>query len=788
MPKGHKQTALKFEPRSLFWVTEEGGELSRAVKEQLKERGYRVRLVKATQVERLKAPEELAGLIVIAPKAAKISRMERFVIDSFKLLKLCSKGLTCKEEAASLFITVSRNGGEFGLNGLSKKESCYSGGLAGLSKTASHEWPKVHCKAIDLASHFLSEEMAADSLLQECFLSGLLEVGITAEGCVMPSLSQLPLGEKDLSGEKPLSPGDLMVVTGGGRGVTKEVCLLAAKSLGLRLLILGRSPLPQEEPDWLVPLESEKEIKKALFLHEKGLKPKDIEASYLNIIKQRELRDSLASFSQAGVLFDYVALDVRDKASVSRAVKKAVKSYGPVRGILHGAGVLADKLIVDKTIEQFELVYSTKIASLQNLMEAVDLEQLKVLALFSSSTGRYGRRGQVDYAVANEILNKMAQYYRAQLPHCRSVAFGWGPWDGGMVDPSLKAIFEKEGVSCIPLSSGAACFLQEICQPPELSCEVVVLAKFKGQEALMAAGTLEADSLDATLSQAVSIESMPVLTDHVINGKAVLPAALVMEWLAEAAMALYPDKRLKRIESFQVVSGVRLSALDSITLSYESGDEKKAVMGDVSLSFQVSSTSAKTKRKTIHYRGAVVLCDELKSDKPSLLADPDLYQKGADEVYRELLFHGDALKGIIKIEGLSSLGISGRVSSAPMPAKWLQSPWRSEWVLDPLILDSAFQMMVLWSQEHWGAPSLPLSFKSYEQFVEVFPKEPCEVRVSILRDQNPRVLSDIEILGADGTLLARVSGYEGIGGESLKNSFKDNKIGSLKEGSSSRVL
>ena len=76
-------------------------------------------------------------------------------------------------------------------------------------------------------------------------------------------------------------------------------------------------------------------------------------------------------------------------------------------------------------------------------------DELRALALFSSSTARFGRRGQVDYAVANEVLNKRARQEALRRPGCRVVALGWGPWDGGMVTPGLRRLFQAEGVELI---------------------------------------------------------------------------------------------------------------------------------------------------------------------------------------------------------------------------------------------------------------------------------------------------------------------------------------------------
>src|SRR5205807_2166970 len=148
----------------------------------------------------------------------------------------------------------------------------------------------------------------------------------------------------------------------------------------------------------------------------------------------------------------------------------------PVTAVVHGAGVLADRRIEDLTGEQFDLVYSTKVDGLRNLLDLLAHEDLKALVLFSSTTARFGRTGQLAYAAANEVLNKTAQVEARRRSGCRVVALNWGPWDGGMVTAGLRKLFESEGVGLIPLSDGAAFMVQEL-NAAGRSVEVVALGK-----------------------------------------------------------------------------------------------------------------------------------------------------------------------------------------------------------------------------------------------------------------------------------------------------------------------
>jgi Flp pilus assembly protein CpaB len=109
---------------------------------------------------------------------------------------------------------------------------------------------------------------------------------------------------------------------------------------------------------------------------------------------------------------------------------------------VHGAGVLADRLIAEQTDEQFDRIFNTKILGLRTLLEGLASDPLAILCMFSSVSARCGNNGQSTYAMANEILNKVAwAESRARGGKTLVKSLGWGPWEGGMVSPQLREHF-----------------------------------------------------------------------------------------------------------------------------------------------------------------------------------------------------------------------------------------------------------------------------------------------------------------------------------------------------------
>ena len=71
----------------------------------------------------------------------------------------------------------------------------------------------------------------------------------------------------------------------------------------------------------------------------------------------RDIKANLARIQQQGSEVAYYCVDIRDKALVNETMKKVTRQLGPVTALIHGAGVLEDKLICEKTSAQFKNVF-----------------------------------------------------------------------------------------------------------------------------------------------------------------------------------------------------------------------------------------------------------------------------------------------------------------------------------------------------------------------------------------------------------------------------------------------
>jgi malonyl CoA-acyl carrier protein transacylase/acyl carrier protein/NAD(P)-dependent dehydrogenase (short-subunit alcohol dehydrogenase family) len=761
LPDDMNRNPIILPDSAVVWVTDDGTTFTQSICKALEAKEMIPKVVALDSV-----PDgQLAGLIILTPR----DMQDDDIRTVFQLIQRAGPSLrqSGKEKQAFL-VSVSRLGGRFGIENFADSNPV-SGGLGGIIKTTDKEWPEVACKALDLPRKGNSKKLA-EQIVEESLLQGPLEVGITETGLCTVAIETLSFDNEISVGSHLFSPGDVIVVTGGARGVTACVATALAKTYQVTLLLLGRSPEPDIEADWLQGLASETEIKKAILAHSSdGIRPGEVEKTYQKIMANREILANLKMIESVGGKTVYRSVDVRDVDVVAEVINEARGALGPVRGIIHGAGVLADRLIEDKTTEQFENVYATKVQGLRALLDATEQDDLRVMVMFSSSTARFGRKGQSDYAAANEVMNKIAQQQADKHPECRVVSVNWGPWDGGMVTPALKELFASEGVDVIPRQAGADYLLQEISQDGPV--EVVVMGAGRGTAEATDRQThaqhIEHTDMHVAFERVLSVPEYPFLKSHVMNGHAVLPVAIMTEWFAHGAMHDNPGLLYLGFDDLRVFKGVMLDSDTIVDLKILAGLAIKS--GDIEI-VPVELRSD----ETLHAQAKVILAagypEQRLPETPNLSGE---YPYNHDEIYQSgQLFHGPALHGIESIEACSDKGMIAQVKAAPRPQEWMEKSIRSTWQADPLALDASFQMMILWCFQQLGVGSLPTAIARYRQYQRKFPDEGTGVIIHIDEYTDHRAQARIEFLDQNGKLVARIEGYECVSDGSLNDAFK----------------
>ena len=273
----------------------------------------------------------------------------------------------------------------------------------------------------------------------------------------------------------------------------------------------------------------------------------------------------------------------------------------------------------------------------------------------------------------------------------------------------------------------------------------------------------------------ISTEGYPVLAAHKLNNKPVVPFALMLEWFAASVREYKPEYVFQGIDDMRLLSGIKLND-KNVPVTILSG-ETSMEQNIIKIPLELRKSSAENNGQ-IHSRATVILAEGFQPP-PSFTIPEDIEKKESSmtvpEAYDKILFHGKMLHGIKEVNGLSPKGMVAKIMSAPDPKKWVKtmgSKEPNEWMADPLAIDSAFQMAILWCYENEGLVSLPVYFSEYRQYRKSFPEENITAVLEVRDVNDHKMKGDFTFLDSEKGVVAKITGYESVMDKSLINTFK----------------
>jgi acyl transferase domain-containing protein/NAD(P)H-dependent flavin oxidoreductase YrpB (nitropropane dioxygenase family)/NAD(P)-dependent dehydrogenase (short-subunit alcohol dehydrogenase family) len=796
VPAPPADSPCELSSEDVFLVTRDDGGVADALAEELRSRGVRVTLVGAETpfadpaaagelVNRVRRDlGAISGVVHLLPLAGGSGfdeldleglrvRLDRDVRGLFALAQAVGGDLRQAAAAGrpAWLVAATALGGAFGSEGCAEVAGAPThGAVAGLVKTLAAEWPEVRCKVVDLDPAEPPAGRAASMLAELSLADGEPEVGWRRGERVVLRPRPAPLSRSPET-VAPLERGSVVLVTGGGRGVTAEIVRELARRYQPTVLLVGRSPVTDaDEPPDTRHLASAAELRTALVERARRVDarrtPREIEAECRAILNARELRATLTAVAEAGAEAAYFQTDVRDPDAFGRLLDEIYERYGRIDGVVHGAGVIEDRLLLDKTPASFDRVLETKVLSTFVLAQKLRPDSLRFLLLFSSVAGRFGNAGQSDYAAANEFLNKVALHLDSRWPG-RVCALNWGPWHAtGMVSPELRRRFEARGVRLIEVETGRRALVHELEHGRKGEAEVIlgdgpwaVAPRADGAALALLDGVEPGSTSDGRLAATWTLDPDrdPFLRDHRLDGHAVLPAAVALELVAEAAQRSRPDREVVEVRDLRVLKGVVLdgapATLEVVTEPRQAqGMEEPEVDGTIAAPDGGGGPS---------YRATVVLASAATPPLQSLppLTDLRPLPLSLEEAYEQWLFQGPLFQGIEEVVGIGDDGIEATLVPCS-PDRAVRGTRATSWIIDPIVVDSAFQLAILWARATSEMTPLPAGFRRFRRFA---PLTGDRVRCSFYARSSVggHILdSDIAFLAPDGRLLGLIENME----------------------------
>jgi acyl transferase domain-containing protein len=296
--------------------------------------------------------------------------------------------------------------------------------LWGMGRSIAKELPENWGALIDLDPEGSSEEAVA-------LAETIGEIGeedqfaYRCQECYVPRLVPMPAEERNGRHGMVVRPGGTYLITGGLGALGLEVARYLVERGARRLILLGRKALPERTAWETLAAES----------------------------PDRARVDAVRALEEEGASVMTAAVDVGDGAAMRSLFEQLERTWPPLRGVVHAAGVVEPLPIEQMDLDRMLPTLRPKIGGTWILHELTARAPIDFFLLFSSVSSIWGSPRQVDYTAANAFLDAMAQHRRSH--GLSALSINWGPWaEIGMASrEGRNEALAKIGVRALPATT-----------------------------------------------------------------------------------------------------------------------------------------------------------------------------------------------------------------------------------------------------------------------------------------------------------------------------------------------
>ena len=510
----------------------------------------------------------------------------------------------------------------------------YEGGAAALARSLYLENPNFRVTVVDAPidhpdiAKWAAEEGRANT--------GFVEAHYDSAGIRREPRLRLLWPENDAESNS-IGSDDLLLVTGGGKGIAAESALHLARTSGCGLALLGRS-----DPS----IDS-------------------------------ELQSNLNRIKDAGITCTYFAADITVRSAVKAAIETIESKLGPITAVLHGAGVNDPKRLEKITFHDLQQTLAPKIGGLSNVLNSIDPAKLRLVLTFGSIIARAGLHGEAHYGLANEFLNLLVERWQKEHAHCRCLNLEWSVWAGSGMGQRLGVLdsLVRQGITPIPLDDALE-HLKTMLSWKGAPSSAIVTGRFGSLPTLkfhqpelpllrfLENPRVHHPGIELITEAGLGTDSDPYLAEHAFQGEQLLPAVMGMEAMAQAAQVLEGSELLPAFRDLRFEHPIVIPRDQPLTLRIAALRRKP---GTVSVVIRCSSTGFKIN----HFSGECIFEEKQiagnnpafpqRTQAPAVLSDKNLYGK--------ILFHQGRFCRVQGYESLRSCKSSAKLS-APSRTPW----------------------------------------------------------------------------------------------------------------------
>jgi acyl carrier protein len=189
----------------------------------------------------------------------------------------------------------------------------------------------------------------------------------------------------------------------------------------------------------------------------------------------------IAALASRGATVRAIEADVACRDSMEKALAE-IRARGPLRGVVHAAGVLDDALVDKLDRDRMRAVFDPKVRGALHLDELTRDDPIDFFVLFSSAAGLLGSPGQANHAAASSFLDALAWHRRAAGRP--AISLDWGAWSeiGAAARKRAGERMRLVGVGEIEPDQGIAALARALAEAPvQLGVVPIDWPRFGGQ-------------------------------------------------------------------------------------------------------------------------------------------------------------------------------------------------------------------------------------------------------------------------------------------------------------------
>ncbi|MEI2583443.1 SDR family NAD(P)-dependent oxidoreductase [Scytonema sp. PRP1] len=731
----------------LILCTPKQASVAEALHQDLQSRGARVQIkpFAEAQEQPLTSSVDFSHLIAVLPQvptdqiSANVSLQE-----SIKRLHTAAAltPVSSKPRQPMTLAFIQFGGGYFGKQPqIANIEQCCATAFAG---SIHFERPDLKIRAIDFSCDVnlaaLAERVSNELSTPETYVAAGYDSELTRR------IPRPVLQHPESYQRRPISwsSDDVILVTGGAKGITATCALAFAQATGARMAVVGSSPYQQGAG-------------------EQG--------------NSNELVSTLESFSNAGLTCRYYQCDVTDAEAVLALIHQIRQEMGKITGVIHGAGLNKPRKVEQVSAEAARAEVAPKLVGALNLCNALKDNPPKLFVGFASLIGIIGVPGNAWYAFSNEALDLILRRFEAEHPETSVLSIAFTVWEEvgmGVRMGSIPALV-KLGLYSISKEEGVRRFLNLMLNDPG-ERQVAVAGRVKVDTWLPALPPLPAASrfleqllyvepgVEVVSRVHLSIEQDLYVQDHVYKGSYLFPTVFGLEAMAQVVayatgqshfQALrIEDIRLERPIVVDPTKGVDIEIHAEVIEDWSFGAKQRVRAG---------IRTEQTGFAIDHFSATFVL--NIDSDVPRAtveLPETPLDIQPQQDLYSWLLFQGPRFQRLQQVYTLNAnqcvFSTEMRSSSSTGQDSFADRISTPLLLGDPFFRDSLLQVVQLVIPQDISLPIGIDSIELYRPNGDVSNK--C-IGVAILEGRSDRQYrSSVFAVDQDGRVIERLEGYQ----------------------------